>query len=36
MYNRNEIEIPQERGRTMSLTEVLMEMGFLANERIKE
>lgn len=36
MFNRSEIEIPRERGRTMSLTEVLMEMGFFRNERIKE
>lgn len=29
MLNRNEIEIPQERGRPMSLTEVLIQMGYL-------
>ena len=32
MLNRNEIEIPHERGRTMSLSEVLEEMfGFNPN-----
>jgi len=36
MLKRNEIEIPQERGRTKSITEVLIEMGYLTNERINE
>ena len=37
MLNRNEIEIPHERGRTMSLAEVLEEMfGFNPNEMDEE
>ena len=30
MFSKGEIEIPHERGRTMSLTEVLIEMGLLS------
>ena len=29
MFSKGEIEIPHERGRTMSLTEVLIQMGYL-------
>ena len=36
MLNRNEIEIPHERGRTMSLTEVLIEMGLLSSTEVTD
>ena len=36
MFSRNEIEIPHERGRTMSLTEVLIEMGLLSPTEVAD
>lgn len=36
MFSRNEIEISRERGRTMSLTEVLIEMGLLSPTEVAD
>ena len=36
MFSKGETEIPHERGRTMSLTEVLIEMGLLSPTEVTD